>query len=767
MFEIGITMTSYRPADKRADTEVAEKQGNSTLLSLFHSFPDVVFIISPEGIILDANQAFASQLNKTPEYFFGLNVFDFMPQEAGALRMNRLQEALLTAIPVTFDDESTGRLVRSTIYPYKSPEGNIDRLLVMAQDITDRRQFLKKDSFRILFNSHAAIQALIDPETGKILDVNQEGVDWYGWSLEELTQMYAGDINSLSPDEAIESLQTVEAKQLNKFFGRHRRADGSVRDVEVYRNKIELDGKAVVHVMTHDITDRRLAEKELVRLNRVLMVSDLCNKVLIRAHNEEELLHQICRIIVETGGYRMAWVSFALDDEAKCLQPAASAGSIGDYFETTTISWADDQYGQGPAGTAMRTGQPVAVNHILTDPQFSLWRTQAEKNGYAAILGLPLSIDNRVVGVLTIYAELPDAFNAEEIKLLTTLADNLAYGITMLRTREAQQRSEADLRQSEERFRKMFVEHSAINFVVDPDTGNIIDANKSAADFYGWSIEKLRTMHVQDITVLSSEEFGYSMQQVRLKVKKRYLSQHRRADGSIRDVESFPNVIEIGGKELVYAIIHDITAQKDAEQKILSYVKQLEGAMKSTLQAVAKVVEARDPYTAGHERRVGIIAADIAREMGWSEETCQTMQLVGLVHDIGKISIPGEILAKPGQLSAIEFELLKTHAEQGYQILHDVDFPLPIARIIREHHERMDGSGYPHGLKGENTLPESRILAVADVLEAMASQRPYRPTKGIEEAIHEIESHRANLFDPEVVDAMLRLFREKDYHLPE
>ena len=188
--------------------------------------------------------------------------------------------------------------------------------------------------------------------------------------------------------------------------------------------------------------------------------------------------------------------------------------------------------------------------------------------------------------------------------------------------------------------------------------------------------------------------------------------------------------------------------------------------MKSTLQAVAKVVEAHDPYTAGHERRVGIISADIAREMGWSEEKCQTMQLIGLVHDIGKISVPGEILTKPGKLSAIEFELIKTHAEQGYQILKNVEFPLPIAEIIREHHERMDGSGYPQGLKGENTLPESRILAVADVVEAMASDRPYRPSKGIEEAIHEIESHRGGLFDPDVVDAMLRLFREKDYHLP-
>ena len=195
-------------------------------------------------------------------------------------------------------------------------------------------------------------------------------------------------------------------------------------------------------------------------------------------------------------------------------------------------------------------------------------------------------------------------------------------------------------------------------------------------------------------------------------------------------------------------------------------VIQLETAMQSTLQAVANVVEAHDPYTAGHERRVGIISADIAREMGWSEEKCHTLQFIGLVHDIGKMSIPAEILSKPGRLSAIEFELVKNHAEQGYQILKDVEFSLPIAEIIREHHERMDGSGYPQGLKGEETLLEARILAVADVLEAMASHRPYRAAFGLEVALHEIESHRGEHFDPDVVDAMLRLFREKGYQLP-
>ncbi len=210
----------------------------------------------------------------------------------------------------------------------------------------------------------------------------------------------------------------------------------------------------------------------------------------------------------------------------------------------------------------------------------------------------------------------------------------------------------------------------------------------------------------------------------------------------------------------------DISGQKAAEQKIKGYVKQLETAMQSTLQAVANVVEAHDPYTAGHERRVGIISADIAREMGWSEEKCHSLQLIGLVHDIGKMSIPAEILSKPGRLSTIEFELIKTHAENGYQILKEVEFPLPIAEIIREHHERMDGSGYPKGLKGEEILLESRILAVADVLEAIASHRPYRPSLGTEEALNDIESQRGSLFDTKVVDAMLHLFREKGYQLP-
>jgi putative nucleotidyltransferase with HDIG domain/PAS domain S-box-containing protein len=210
----------------------------------------------------------------------------------------------------------------------------------------------------------------------------------------------------------------------------------------------------------------------------------------------------------------------------------------------------------------------------------------------------------------------------------------------------------------------------------------------------------------------------------------------------------------------------DITERKRAQQEIALYLKRLEGTMRSTLQAVANMVEQRDPYTSGHERRVGLIAADIAREMGWNEEKCKELELIGLVHDIGKISVPAEILSKPGRLSTYEHELIKQHAEKGYEILKDVDFPLPIAEIIREHHERIDGSGYPQGLKGEDILIEARILAVADVLESMSSFRPYRPALGIDAALSEIETHRDRLYDANVVDAAVTLIKNKGYQLP-
>lgn len=216
----------------------------------------------------------------------------------------------------------------------------------------------------------------------------------------------------------------------------------------------------------------------------------------------------------------------------------------------------------------------------------------------------------------------------------------------------------------------------------------------------------------------------------------------------------------------VFGIARDITERKRSEERSEENVKQLEASMETTLLAISHMVEARDPYTAGHERRVGIIAADIAKEMGWPENKCKELQMIGLVHDIGKIGVPAEILVKPSQLTDVEYRLAKNHVAIGYEILKDVKFPLPIAEIIYQHHERINGSGYPRGLKGNQILPEARILAVADVLESMASHRPYRPALSMEFTLNELSKDRGVLYAPDVVDALLRLVNDKGYQLP-
>jgi len=221
------------------------------------------------------------------------------------------------------------------------------------------------------------------------------------------------------------------------------------------------------------------------------------------------------------------------------------------------------------------------------------------------------------------------------------------------------------------------------------------------------------------------------------------------------------------GSVLWHGFITDATERKAAEVTLEAHVRQVKAAMKGTLEVVSRMIDLRDPYTAGHEKRVGMIAAAIAREMGWSRERCEGMEMIGMVHDIGKISVPAEILVKPTRLSDTEMKLVQGHAQAGYEILREITFEQPVAEIIRQHHERLDGSGYPRGLKGEDILPEARVLAVADVLESMASHRPYRPALGLDAAIAELEGGRGRLYDPDAVEALRRLVCEHGYRLPD
>ena len=232
-------------------------------------------------------------------------------------------------------------------------------------------------------------------------------------------------------------------------------------------------------------------------------------------------------------------------------------------------------------------------------------------------------------------------------------------------------------------------------------------------------------------------------------------------------INGAPIFDEQGHVSEVIMSIDDITKFRQAEEKIQQGLKQLEKSLGDTIKAMSRIVETRDPYTAGHQDKVARLAAAIAEKMNLSEEQIRGIQMAGFIHDIGKMYIPGEILSKPGKLSSIEMQLIKTHSQTGYDIIKDIEFPWPVARIILEHHERMDGSGYPNWVLNNDILPEARIIAVADVVDAMASHRPYRPTLGIGAALGEIEKNRGVLYDSGAVDACLMLFREEGFQLEE
>jgi len=212
-------------------------------------------------------------------------------------------------------------------------------------------------------------------------------------------------------------------------------------------------------------------------------------------------------------------------------------------------------------------------------------------------------------------------------------------------------------------------------------------------------------------------------------------------------------------------LLADIADRKQMEEKLQNTLNSLRKAVSMTITVLVSAIEVRDPYTAGHQRQTANLARAIAAEMGLPLEMADGIRMAGYIHDIGKLSIPAELLSKPSKLSAIEFALIKQHAQSGYEILKDVESPWPLAEMVYQHHERMDGSGYPRNLQGNDIIIEARILAVADVVEAMASHRPYRPSLGIDLALAEIEKNRGIIYDNDVVDACIVLFREKGFKL--
>ena len=327
---------------------------------------------------------------------------------------------------------------------------------------------------------------------------------------------------------------------------------------------------------------------------------------------------------------------------------------------------------------------------------------------------------------------------------------------------------EKTLKKSEENFRHS-LEDSPLGTCIVTVKGETIYANKVILDIYGYAnVEELNKIPLKErYTPQSYAEF-----QIRKKAREdgdsgpsEYEINIVRKNGEIRHLQVLSKDVLWNGIKKFQVIYQDITDRKRMEVELQQILDSLKKAVSANIQIMVSAVEMRDPYTAGHQIRSANLACVVATEMGLPQDKIDGLRMASSIHDIGKLSIPAEILSKPTKLTDIEFPLIKEHSHSGYEMLKNVESPWPLAQIVYQHHERMNGSGYPRNLKGNEILIEARIMAVADVVESMASHRPYRPALGVDAAMDEIESNRGILYDIDVVNECLRLFREKGYQL--
>lgn len=319
------------------------------------------------------------------------------------------------------------------------------------------------------------------------------------------------------------------------------------------------------------------------------------------------------------------------------------------------------------------------------------------------------------------------------------------------------------------RYRRLFEAAQDGILLLDFPDGRIEDANPYILNMLGYSHDEVLGKQLWELGLLADKQKAEAVH--RKIVEEGYVRYEDielvSKNGQTLPVEFVANSYRVDGLTVIQCNIRDISARKQAEVALAQEQAKIAGQMYEVIDSLSNVIEARDPYTAGHQRRVTDLAVAIGHEMKLAPSLIDGIRFASQVHDIGKISIPAEILTKPAALNPHEIAMLRSHVQAGYEILKPLSFPWPVADIILQHHERLDGTGYPNALKENDILPEAKIIAVADTVEAMSSDRPYRSSKGVEHALEEIETNSGLLYDQEAVKACLDLFRNKGYQFPE
>lgn len=579
---------------------------------------------------------------------------------------------------------------------------------------------------------------------GRLIDANSAALKLFGYERADMPSINLKSLFEESqiptalkhPEEVTENLYQKET-----FECRIRRKDGTYVDIESTASIIRHKGKTrSILGVAREITDCKKAEKEIRGFvgEKEQPVSALYALERHLSDIIESL--PIATMAVDKKGKVIAW-----NHAIKNLTGVEARDMLG----KGNYEYAIPFYGER---------KPILIDMAI-HPQLELEEsyTRIKRNGdmlfgNACVPGLP---DGKTYLSITAFG-------------LRNPYGKIVAAIACIRDDTEYEEAREALRHAETEYRSLLENTQEGVFQTTPE-GQFITANNAMQQILGY--DSLREL-ISTVTDISRQIYVNQEEREALKQMiyecgqvKGVETQIYRKDGrKIWISMNIKSIRDEKGKIQYYeGTIEDITIIKQSKEERKVLVQKLRKALEATAQAIITLVEARDPYTAGHQRRTSALACAIAAEMELSKDQIEAIRMAGAIHDIGKISVPAEILSKPAKLTDIEFGLIKLHPQAGYDVLKDIDFPWPIARIVLEHHEKVNGSGYPNGLTGNDLLVESKILALADVVEAMTSHRPYRPALGIDAALEEITRNRDIFYDSEIVNVCVKLFNENRY----
>ena len=737
---------------------------------------DVFFLIDQSGTVLYRSPAGMQLTGWSDQEVLGKGIVDHVVPEDLPLARSALADAIGHPAKTTHVElrlrhkDGSVRVVSVTAKNLLS-DPDVGGIVLTVRDITERKRAEQQ-----ILDSEAKFRGVVDQSLVAItifhgdryVYANPRALEMFGYGADEFMRITPLDlVDEAERPRILEGMRLRETGQVSvvHYTFQGRRKDGALIDVEIHGTSMELGGKRALTAVMLDVTEPRRAlrrvEESEAKLSAILEA--ITDGVGIVDPQTRRLLggtSAFCEML----GYRPEELpALSIAD----LHPAESLANVMAQFEHQIrgqIKVATDLPVKRKDGSvfladisttaAMIGGKPqmVAVFHDVTQ------RKRAEEHLRRVNWALrALSQSN---------SALVHAGSEDELfrSCCAAIASAEGYALAWIGlARDDAGRSVEVVAAAGEALD--FMQGFEVSSVDTPHGGGasgrairtgatqVVDNLAADAAFGPW-LEK-----AQAKGLASAVSLPIKLEREILGV----LTVYSRESGAFRDDEV--RLLEEMAGDISYGIATRRTRQAYAtgiEERAQQAIR-LRATLESAIGALAATVEQRDPYTAGHQRRVAELAVAIGREMGFEDDRLTGLHVAGIIHDIGKISVPAEILSRPGKLSAIEFELIKGHAQAGYEIVKGVDFPWPVAQAIGQHHERLDGSGYPQGLKGEQVILEARILAVADVVEAMSSHRPYRAGLGVDFALKEIEDKRGQLFDPAVVDACLRAFRERNF----